>query len=64
MDPAYEDVPLLGLDLYTRRRYLILKACEGGAAFWAASEAVASTALAHGWDLTEERTWDEWEAEA
>ena len=49
---------------YTRRRYLTLKACEGGAAFWVASEAVASTALAHGWDLTEERTWDEWEAEA
>ena len=68
LDPAYNE-PLPGLEglrlnPWTRRTYLTVKACQGGAAFWVASEAVASTALAHGWDLDEVRTWDEWEEAA
>lgn len=47
----------------TRRAYLTLKAMEGGAGMFLASEAVASTALEHPeWDLEERRTWSEWEA--
>ena len=49
---------------WTRRTYLTVQACQAGADFWVAAEAVASTALAHGWDLEETRTWLEWEAEA
>lgn len=46
----------------TRRRYLTLKAMQGGAGILMASEAVASTAIEHPeWDMEEMRTWDEWE---
>ena len=49
--------------LFTRRRYLLMKACMDGAYSFVAAEAVASTALEHPeWDMDEERTWDEWEA--
>ena len=52
----------------TRRRYLILKACqsvhprEATAFAFIAAEAVASTAIEHPeWDMDEVRSWDEWE---
>lgn len=49
----------------TRRSYLMTKAMEldESLGIWLASEAVASTALEHPeWDMTEKKTWDEWEA--
>ena len=54
--------------LVTRREYLMFNAIAAlprGTSLSLAAEAVASTALAHPeWDMDEERTWDEWEAEA
>lgn len=48
----------------TRREYLTRKALLAGTDVWIVTEAVASTALAHPeWDMDEERTWDEWEAQ-
>lgn len=56
---------------YTRRMYmiswLVLNDPEG-AGTWAdvfmAMEAVSSLAVAHPeWDMAEEKTWEEWEAE-
>jgi hypothetical protein len=45
----------------TRRRYLLLKAMEGGAGILIAVEAVSSVMIEHPeWDMDEERTWDEW----
>lgn len=50
---------------FTRRHYLTLKAMEAGAGLFLASEAVATTAIEHPeWDLTERKTWEEWEAES
>lgn len=50
-------------ELMTKLTYLTVKACQGGAAFWVARETVASTALAHPeWDLTERRSFSDWEA--
>lgn len=46
----------------TRRDYLILKALEMGAGIFLANEAVSSTAMEHPeWDMTETKTWNEWE---
>ena len=44
--------------------YLTVKACQAGGLFWVVQEAVASTALAHPeWNLTERRSFAEWEAD-
>ncbi len=46
----------------TRRRYLTIRALAAGAHPLLVREAVASVALEHPeWDMTEERTWAEWE---
>jgi len=48
----------------TRQTYLLVKANLAGGSFWVNQEAVASTALAHPeWDLTEMKSFAEWEAE-
>lgn len=45
----------------SRRTYLLIRACEGGATTFEAVEAVSSTAIAHPeWDMAERRTWSEW----
>jgi hypothetical protein len=52
-------------DKITKLAYLTVKACREGGRFWVVQEAVASTALAHpAWDLTETKTFAEWEDEA
>ncbi len=57
-----DDLPPSESTLWTRRQYLTLKAIEGGAGVLLAREAVATTALEHPeWDMSEERTWKEWE---
>ena len=49
----------------TRREYLTIKALAGGATWFMAIEAVSSTALAHPeWDMTETKTYNEWEKHA
>lgn len=49
-------------DLFTRRQWLVINTLLDGASFWAAVEAVSSTAIEHPeWDMDEERTWEEWE---
>lgn len=48
--------------MLSRRRFLFCQAVLAGAGTFLAIEAVASTALEHPeWDMTEERTWGEWE---
>lgn len=48
--------------LFTRRQWLTYSAILDGATFTLAIEAVASTAIEHPeWDMTEQRTWPEWE---
>lgn len=47
-----------------RREYLFMAAIDAGAGIFGASEAVATTALAHPeWDMDEMKTWPEWERE-
>lgn len=49
----------------TRRSYMMIKAMEREEAgsLWLVAEAVASTAMEHPeWDMTETKSWDEWEA--
>src|SRR3954462_692022 len=48
---------------YTRRQFLIYHAImDGGADYFTAAEAVASTALEHPeWDMDETHTWREWQ---
>lgn len=47
----------------SRRTYLVMRVCAEGAPLGLAIEAVASTAIEHPeWDLTEHRTWAQWEA--
>ncbi len=48
--------------MFTRRYYLLAKACEAGADIFMALEAVSSTAIEHPeWDMNERRTWEDWE---
>ena len=52
-------------DRMSRLTYLTVKACQAGGTFWVVQEAVASTALSHPeWDLTEKKSFAEWEDEA
>jgi hypothetical protein len=48
---------------FTRRTYLVLKAMENtGCDFFAAVEAVSTTAIEHPeWDMQEAHSWIEWE---
>ena len=50
-------------DPMSRRTYLTIKACQEGANFWAATEAISSTAMSQGWDLDEAKTWQAWDDE-
>ena len=50
-------------DVMSKRTFLTIKACQEGANFWAATEAIASTAMAQGWDLDEAKTWQDWDDE-
>lgn len=46
----------------TRRQYLSFKALIAGTPTLMLKEAVSTTALAHPeWDMSEEKTWEEWE---
>lgn len=49
--------------MMTRRTYLTIKACAAGAGLHDAAEYVAGVALANpGWDMSEVRSYDQWEA--
>lgn len=57
MGKEYDEEP------FSRYGYMVAKAVLGGAEFFHAMEAVASTALEHPeWDMEERKTWEEWEA--
>ena len=65
MAPAYENEPLpvFGDDRMGRLQYLTVKACQEGGRFWVVQEGVAKDASRHPeWDLTERRSFAEWEA--
>lgn len=48
--------------MFSRERYLLVKAVMCGAPVMLAREAVATTALAHPeWNMDEQRTWRQWE---
>lgn len=50
-------------ELLSRRQYLVIKALEAGASVFVAIEAVSSVAIEHPeWNMTEEKTFAEWEA--
>ena len=49
-------------ELYTRRKYLLMKAVQAGSAWPVAIEAVSSLALSHPeWDMEEAKTYADWE---
>lgn len=54
------------VSLISRRVYLILAAMhQSRCGYGMAAEAVSSVALEHpDWDLSEERSWEDWEREA
>lgn len=51
---------------YTRRQFLTYRTImDTGAPVWTAMEAVATTAIEHPeWDMDEEMTWAQWEAQS
>ena len=52
-------------EVVSRRQYLTLKTMLDGVAWYMAIEAVATTAIEHPeWDMDEEKSWKEWEADA
>lgn len=49
-------------DVYSRRKYMILKALNTGCTVFEAMEAVSSVAIENpGWDMEELKSWTEWE---
>ena len=54
----------LAAKMFTRRQYLEYRAAMAGASIFAAREAVSSVAIEHPeWDMDEEMTWAQWDAQ-